>query len=724
MANMYYPYDNGTVGPTGPEGPQGPAGPAGTNGVVQSVNGKSAQAVVLNAADVGAFPSTGGLVNGGIKANGNAGTYRTLALSTAGSDRWYIQADNTAEAGSAAGSDLVITSRSDTGAFQGHAMYAKRSSGATSFGSTVLHGGAQVTVNGAIGVRDRASDPGTVSGGVFLYSKGGVPYFKNADGTSFQVQPLSYPVSSVNGQTGNVSLGAPDVGALPSNADATLNAARLKVNAAAGTFRMLGFQTAGVDRWIFGTDNEAEAGADAGTNVRLTARKDDGSYASTPLHIKRSNGQISLGTESKHGSATVTTGGAIGVKDIAADPDTAAGGVTLYSKGGLPYIKQGDGTVFKVGSGGGGTGGAVDSVNGKTGIVELTADDVNALPEAGGTLTGPLNITPSAGSGLTVYGGSDASTYFRVTEAGHPYSNSLRPTFYNLGVGDTTTDFAGGKFVLAMKDRNVAPSVTPSNGLVMFADGGRLKVLQSDGTTVTVGDQAVLSVNGQTGAVSVDLDDLGGLPYAEKAAANGVASLDSAKRVPVAQLPDAATPGGFIPEDLGLKAWAGDPANCRSGFRDGGTGRGRMAAVVVRQPTTVSKIVWHFLGYAGGLKTGSWAGIYNTAGALVRGTGDLSTAAYEPKEQHGTGGGCSSSNLTSSVTLAPGVYYVAWRFVYTASPADGPLLMAFESSDVSATLYGLSAVRRFGAFSTSSTSAPSSVSGWETDPIRFWAALA
>jgi len=723
VPTTWYPYDNGTVGPTGPEGPQGPPGAAGTPGVVQSVNGKSAQDVVLNAADVGAFPSTGGFVNGSIKANGGAGTYRTLALSSAGSDRWYVQADNTAESGSAAGSDLVITARTDTGAFQKHALYAKRSTGAVSFGATTLHGEAQVTAHGALGVRDRTTDPATASGGIFLYSKGGVPYFKNADGTSFKVQPISYPVTSVNGETGNVNLGAADVGALDAATGGTVNG-DVQLNGSAGTARELSLNTSGVKRWSIQADTTVEGtGTDDGSNFRIISRTDDGSFKATAMYVHRDSGQVVFGDGSPVGGAKATTAGPHGFENIAWEPEVDPAGFQLYAVDGNPTIKKGDGTVFTVGSGGSG-GGAVDSVNGKTGIVTLAASDINALPITGGTLTGPVNVQPASGNTFTAYGSNDPATYFRVTADGHAYSNSLRSTFYNLGIGDTVAPFGGGKFVLGIKDASVLPTSNPTNGVIAYSEAGKLKVRQTDGTIVTVANAPVSSVNGLTGAVNLTIEDLEGVSVSNVGQANGLATLDSGKRVPLAQIPLAATPGAFQPEDLGLKAWAGDPATCRSGFRDGSTGKGRMAAVVVRQTTTVSKIVWHFLGYAGGMKTGSWAGIYNTSGALVRGTGDLSTAAYEPGEQHGVGGGCSTSNLTSSVTLAPGTYYIAWRFNYTASPADGPLLMAFESTDVSATLYGLNSVRRFGAFPTTATTAPSTVSGWETDPIRFWVALA
>ncbi|MBQ0949252.1 MULTISPECIES: hypothetical protein [unclassified Streptomyces] len=730
MPNTYYPYDNGTVGPTGPEGPQGPTGPAGANGVVQSVNGQSVEAVVLDAGDVGALPDNANaqLDATYLSISRPAGSYRALRYLTDGASRWEVQVDDTPEAGSNAGSNFRLSARNDDGSFNKTVVYASRASGQISFGTTVTHGSATATSAGPVGLRDVSSDPATTSGGVFLYAKGGVPYFKNADGTSFQIQPLSYPVSSVNGETGNVTLGASDVGALPTTGGVLTGA--LRVTGDAGTYRTYslgsGNAESGTHRWLIQADNAAESDAGDGSNLVITARNNAGSFQKHVMFAKRDTGQTSFGVTVPFGEAQVTSNSAVGIRDQAADPADATGGIQLYSKGGLPYIKQGDGTIFKVGSGGGTGGGAVDSVNGKTGIVNLTADDVNALPETGGTLTGPVTISPTSGNGITVYGSTDPATYFRVTEAGHPYSNSLRPTFYNLGVGDTGTDFAGGKFVLGIKNRNVAPSATPVGGVVAYADGGRLKVLQSDGQTITVGDQAVTSVNNQTGAVTVDLDDLGGLPYNEKAAANGVASLDSAKHVPAAQLPDFAKPSDFAPTDLGLKAWSSDPAMCSVQVVYPTSGQGRVTAVKINEAVSVSKIVWYFKGYAGGLKSGSWAGIYSSSGALMRATGDMSTSTYEPQEQHATGGGNSWSSLTSAVTLQPGLYYVLFKMNYTESPVDGPAMLAYDNSSACPSRLGFNNMWRWASYNTSSSSAPSSIStgSFLGDPKRFWVGLA
>jgi hypothetical protein len=189
----------------------------------------------------------------------------------------------------------------------------------------------------------------------------------------------------------------------------------------------------------------------------------------------------------------------------------------------------------------------------------------------------------------------------------------------------------------------------------------------------------------------------------------------------------ATPPSAFTPESLGVKAWAGDPDYCNSGSDYSGVGSGRLTAVYINRSMTISKIVWHMLGYSGGLLTGSWAGIYDTAGTLKGSTGDMSTATYEPAIQSATGGGWSSSPLTSTVTLSPGVYYVLWRFNYTASPVDGPALARYESASTCQSVMGNGVtVWRHASYTTSATSAPSTITiaNLVRDPIRFWVALA
>lgn len=72
--------------------------------------------------------------------------------------------------------------------------------------------------------------------------------------------------------------------------------ASLVVAAAAGTIKGLYLRTAGLDRWIFRTDNTAEAGNDAGAGLDLIARHDDGSSIDSILSVVRAaGGTIYLG---------------------------------------------------------------------------------------------------------------------------------------------------------------------------------------------------------------------------------------------------------------------------------------------------------------------------------------------------------------------------------------------------------------------------------------------
>ena len=754
MPTTYYPYDNGTVGPTGPEGPQGPAGPPGANGVVQSVNGQSVENVVLTATDVNALPadSNAQLNANYLSINREAGNYRAVRFQSDGDSRWEVQVDDAAETGSNAGSDLRISARNDDGSFNKTTMHARRSDGTVAFGLTTHHGEAQVTVNGAVGVRDVPSDPAVTSGGVFLYSKGGVPFFKNADGTSFQVQPVSYPVNSVNGATGNVTLGAADVGALPATDGEVMQT--LPITGAGGSSRTLAWRTNSVNRWTMAAGTDPETGTDAtGSNLALSSRNDDGSYRATVLDANRSTGQVSIGGGVKLSDAKLTVVNGMGIANRTDDPATPPQGFVLYAKDGEPYVIQADGTTYQIGAGGAG---AVQSVNGKTGIVELDAEDVGAVPIWGGTVDYSFGVNAPTDTeyaswyykkqGLTRWvmqangtseTGGDAGTDWSLSaydDSGNWKAVTLaaKRATNQVGIG-TSTMMDGAALTVngGVGLRNLSSDpVTSTAGAQVYSKGGLLYVKQADGTVFQVqpggGAGAVSSVNGQTGDVTITLDDLGGIEWSDRGVANGIAGLDGSAQVPAAQLPSFAKPGEFDPTDVGLKAWSSDPAACSVEVLYPTSGTGRVTAVKVNETMSVSRIVWYFKGYAGGLKSGSWAGIYNTSGTLMRATGDLSTASYEPQEQHASGGGTSYSNLTSPVTLTPGIYYVVFRMVYTESPVDGPAILCYDNSSACPSKIGLNNVWRWATLPTSATSAPSSItpSSFVGDPKRFWVALA
>jgi hypothetical protein len=658
----------------------------------------------------------------------SAGNYRVFRWMTDAVSRWEAQVDDVAEAGSAVGSDFRLSARNDDGTFNKTVIHAKRSDGTITFGTTTHHGSAQVTSAGAVGLRDITADPATATGGAFLYSKGGLAYVKQGDGTVFQLAAGggTGAVASVNGKTGTVSLTASDVNALPSNADgATTGKVTAKAFETNSTQRSAFLKTTSSTEHAATIYQAATSGVDVAAALNVVSDNPE----STALYLS--------GTESGRGTLKIAhrnPGPAVN-----ADANAAGISIDLQYNGKAGTAAQG---LFITGTDGPTTGNLITARNnGRDDFVVKADGKAGVRLATGATPAGALEInqgdTSTVGLAMTAASGGQQMLLLKDSggnarfEVGATGSTVHRAVAFFTGAmqgGSTSSDLGGSSgFVFSMKDASTAPTTNPTGGVIAYSQGGVLKVRQADGTVVTVANNPtipVTSVNTKTGDVSLTAADVSAIPTSQKAAASGVASLDSGTKVPIAQLPDSSVPSGFTPESIGLKAWAGDPAATASGFDYPGVVKGRMAAVYVNRSMSVSKIAWHMFGYAGGLLTGSWAGIYSTSGTLMRATGDMSTASYEPAEQHTTGGAVSTSNLTSAVTLAPGVYYVIWRFNYTASPVDGPALMRFDSASTCAAVYGATSVRRFGAFVSTDTSAPSTISpSWETDPLRFWVAL-
>ncbi|MGW2485177.1 phage tail protein [Streptomyces sp. NPDC001571] len=254
---------------------------------------------------------------------------------------------------------------------------------------------------------------------------------------------------------------------------------------------------------------------------------------------------------------------------------------------------------------------------------------------------------------------------------------------------------------------------------------------------------AVDSVNGKTGSVALVAADVGAeaagtavlLTGAQTiAGAKTFSSVPSSNAAPTADTHlarksyvDALGGGSWLPADHGLLSWAFDPAAGHSAPIYPGSGPIRVTGLYLRVPATVARIVWHFGGYAGGLQSGSWAALYNSAGARVAQTGDLSTATYEPAEVHTAGGATVSTPLTGAYSAPAGLYYVAWRMVYNTTTGDGPMMLVAESSfSAPPNVFGLAPVRRFGSYATGAATAPASIAVGSMDngSNRFWAALA
>lgn len=373
--------------------------------------------------------------------------------------------------------------------------------------------------------------------------------------------------------------------------------------------------------------------------------------------------------------------------------------------------------------------GNVKGPQGETGPQGAKGDtgDPGGWP-AVGTLEGAYTTVKGNGTNapLNVYGNATDDKRLAVLANGSVYSNGLANTFYNLGVGSTLTPFGGGTYVLGFQNASTVPTTTPDNGAVAYAEAGKLKVLQGDGQVVTIGEGGtgdVATVNGKSpdaaGNVALVAADVAALATTARGAANGVASLGGTSKVLDAQLPY----DGWRPTDLGMKAWAFEPATAQSGGRTPSSGSFRIIAVPVRETITVSSIVFHVMGYEGtGLDGGSRAGIFNASGTRLAQTADMADTAVMI-DIHNAGGQTVTCALTAPVTLSPGVYYVCFRFVIGTS-ANAPVLMTADSTSA-CPVVTLNSVKPFGVISSmGSWPASFSTAAIETDPIKFWAALA
>ncbi|MEU8133230.1 hypothetical protein [Streptodolium elevatio] len=404
-------------------------------------------------------------------------------------------------------------------------------------------------------------------------------------------------IQSVNGKsTTAVTLNAADVNALPSNANATLNANELKISAPAGTYRTMGWQTNGTHRWLMLVDNSPETGANAGSNFHITARSDSGEWISTAIHGTRKTGQITFGGEAPFGSAQATVAGAVGLRDLGGDPATVSGGVFLYSKGGVPFFKNADGTSFQVQPGIP----PVTSVNDQIGNVHLGAADVGALSTAaGGRVDGPVQISGPAGTNRelslatsgtnrwsiqadsVVEDGIDNGSNLRIisrTNDGSPKHTvfQVRRATNQSVLGDGNPigwSRASTSGPHGFENIDWQPEADPT-GFQMYAYAGRPYIMLGDGTEFEVGD------------LDSAMEEVGSL-------------FDYIGDVVQPVIFNSGTHWG--PTSLGFLAWSADPATvpANAGMQAAVPGRMYLAGINVGYQMEIGSI---------GVLAGAWAG--------------------------------------------------------------------------------------------------------------------
>ena len=136
--------------------------------------------------------------------------------------------------------------------------------------------------------------------------------------------------------TGNLDMGSQNIiNAVDITAGDGLGTPSIVINGAVETGRQLKWQTAGSDRWLLSTTNEAESGSDAGSDFTIRARTDAGAAIDTVMDITRAAGgamvisrPITSGAITSSGASTFNSG-SIDV-DFTVNWDT---GVGLFVQG-------------------------------------------------------------------------------------------------------------------------------------------------------------------------------------------------------------------------------------------------------------------------------------------------------------------------------------------------------------------------------------------------------
>ncbi|MFK0296677.1 phage tail protein [Streptomyces sp. NPDC090442] len=219
---------------------------------------------------------------------------------------------------------------------------------------------------------------------------------------------------------------------------------------------------------------------------------------------------------------------------------------------------------------------------------------------------------------------------------------------------------ATAEVTLTATDVGAVPTTAAGapGGVAQLDDNGRVPATQLP----PIGG-AVASVNGKTGAVQLNADDVDALATSTRGAAGGVAALDAAGKVPAAQLPSPTAPvlpGTWVPDDYGLRAWSYDLGACSRtpGDMPSEAGRLYLVGVPLRTPATISRVAVHVMGYdkPNSTVSAAYLGIYDKNLARVAQTGNVTSSL---PETHNMGGQLATFNLSTPVNLAAGSYYVA-----------------------------------------------------------------
>lgn len=257
------------------------------------------------------FGTSGGSTARFITVRSAAGFDRSLYFDSGSLSRWVLRATSATESGSNAGSNLSIRRYDDAGTYIDDPLSIDRASGLVTIPrlnvSSYISSGINIGTNDASYV-SLDINGSAAFGRMLRYQTAGVTRWEvGADnaaesgsnaGSNYDLNRYSDAGSyvdtpfSINRATGAIYM--PFIDPASSFGISSSTSSFVKLNAATGSQRMFQFQTAASNRWLFGTDNSAEAGADAGCDFHMYSYTDAGTFKETVLRVSRATGITNL----------------------------------------------------------------------------------------------------------------------------------------------------------------------------------------------------------------------------------------------------------------------------------------------------------------------------------------------------------------------------------------------------------------------------------------------
>jgi hypothetical protein len=255
----------------------------------------------------------------------------------------------------------------------------------------------------------------------------------------------------------------------------TADTTRMVMDGDAGQSKIITYRTAGLQRFGLYVNNTAESGSNAGSDFAIRAYSDAGTLLNTPVFIKRSTGNVGIGTSSPTYRLDVSGTGRF------SDTITYNGNLTPLSTS----------SAYSVGLSSTSVGGRITAYTngGASGMqyFNFGFNNTSLITDGGFTNTSHNGIGFAITSTLG-YGGTGGGTYttFLINPtlnfAGNPNPGTYRAIYYNPTLTNLTNathvaiETVTGNVILGSTSGNLLLGTTTDNGAKLRIESGDLSI--------------------------------------------------------------------------------------------------------------------------------------------------------------------------------------------------------------------------------------------------------